>query len=205
MTSEVVHLYSIPLLWEKSIFDLNKKENNFVSKIFYDKLKGSNGVKISKQKNILDNKSLKRLKNFFNERADVYVQKVLQINQKVFMTNSWLANSNKNSSHHTHNHKGAFLSLVYYVQCNSGKLIINEDRSAIQKGYDFDYEVIKHNSFNTPRFTFEVKTGDLVIFPGHLSHCTEKNSDEKDRIIIGANYFLKGPIGTNNNISSVNI
>jgi len=203
MTAEIVHLYSITLYWKKSCFILNKEENSSIKKILYDKNKGPDGVKISEKKDILNDKNLVRLRKFFIESVDEYLKKVLQINDEVFMTHSWVAKSNKNSSHHPHNHKGAFLSCVFYIQCNSGKFIINEDRSSIQSGYDFDYDVIKYNSFNSPSFNFPVKTGDFIIFPGHLRHQTEKNKDNFDRIILGANFFLKGVIGKKHQITSV--
>lgn len=203
MITEIVHLYSIPLYWKHSCFVLNKKENNTIKKILYDKNKGPDGIKISEKKDILNDKNLIRLRNFFIESVNEYLKKVLQINDEVFMTNSWLAKSNKNSSHHSHNHKGTFLSSVFYIQCNSGKFIINEDRSSIQSGYDFDFDVIKYNSFNSPSFNFDVKTGDLIIFPGHLRHKTEKNKDNNDRIVLGANFFLKGVIGKKHQITSV--
>jgi len=204
MKALVTQLYSIPFYQEKSAFTLNEKENKFISKIVYGESVGRKGVKISENTDILEDKNLKRLKNFFDKRAGIYVKDVLQIRDKVFMINSWCAKSDKNSSHHTHTHNGAFISLVFYVQCNSGKLIINEDRSSIQSAYNFDYDVKKFNPFNTPRYFFEVKTGDLVIFPGHLRHGTEKNEDNIDRVIIGANYFLKGVIGKKKRITYIN-
>ena len=49
------------------------------------------------------------------------------------------------------------------------------------------------------------RTGDLVIFPGWLNHETSVNESDDDRIIIGANYFLKGKLGTNEGLDVVNL
>lgn len=204
MKQEIIYMYSTPLFWENSDFILNEKENDFILNILYNE-KLSEGVRISTDKNILKNKKLNRIKNFFIDRVNLYVKNVLSIKNEVIMTQSWLAKSDKKSNHHLHDHKGAFLSCVYYIKCNSGKLIINEGRSAIQNGYLFDYNIINYNSFNSQSFNFPVKTGDLIIFPGHLKHKSEQNEDNEDRIVLGANFFLNGNLGSDNDVTSQSI
>ena len=94
---------------------------------------------------------------------------------------------------------------MFYVNCKSGHFIINEHKSALQNGYNFDYNVIQYNSFNSEMFYREVKTNDLIIFPGHLTHETKINKSDEDRIVIGANYFLKDKIGVEKNITYLKI
>ena len=52
---------------------------------------------------------------------------------------------------------------------------------------------------NSCRLYIDIKENDLIIFPGWLQHGTTPNLSDSSRIMIGANYFLKGSIGDENN------
>jgi len=205
MGREVIQLYSTPLYHENTNFYLNPEELNFIFNIKYKTRDKENDVFISKSHNILNNKKLNRIKIFLNEKINFFIKNILEINNKVRLTQSWIAKTISNSKHHSHCHKGSFLSCVFYVNCKSGHFIINEHKSALQNGYNFDYNVIQYNSFNSEMFYREVKTNDLIIFPGHLTHETKINKSDEDRIIIGANYFLKDKIGVEKNITYLKI
>jgi|TARA_E500000318_G_scaffold91770_1_gene90151 uncharacterized protein (TIGR02466 family) len=205
MGREVIQLYSTPLYHENTNFYLNPEELNFIFNIKYKTRDKENDVFISKSHNILNNKKLNRIKIFLNEKINFFIKNILEINNKVRLTQSWIAKTISNSKHHSHCHKGAFLSCVFYVNCKSGHFIINEHKSALQNGYNFDYNVIQYNSFNSEMFYREVKTNDLIIFPGHLTHETKINKSDEDRIVIGANYFLKDKIGVEKNITYLKI
>jgi|21_taG_2_1085346.scaffolds.fasta_scaffold103266_2 hypothetical protein len=205
MGREVIQLYSTPLYHENTNFYLNPEELNFIFNIKYKTRGKENDVFISKSHNILNNKKLNRVKIFLNEKINFFIKNILEINNQVKLTQSWIAKTISNSKHHSHCHKGAFLSCVFYVNCKSGHFVINEHKSALQNGYNFDYNVIQYNSFNSEMFYREVKTNDLIIFPGHLTHETKINKNGEDRIIIGANYFLKDKIGVEKNITYLKI
>jgi uncharacterized protein (TIGR02466 family) len=205
MGREVIQLYSTPLYHENTNFYLNPEELNFIFNIKYKTRDKENDVFISKSHNILNNKKLNRIKIFLNEKINFFIKNILEINNKVRLTQSWIAKTISNSKHHSHCHKGSFLSCVFYVNCKSGHFIINEHKSALQNGYNFDYNVIQYNSFNSEMFYREVKTNDLIIFPGHLTHETKINKSDEDRIVIGANYFLKDKIGVEKNITYLKI
>jgi len=55
--------------------------------------------------------------------------------------------------------------------------------------------------FNSPRWNIDVKTHDMVLFPGDLVHGTEPNESDTDRIVIGANYFIRGVTGRDENVT----
>ena len=205
MGREVIQLYSTPLYHENTNFYLDPEELNFIFNVKYKTRGKENDVFISKSHNILNNKKLNRVKIFLNERINFFIKNILEINNQVKLTQSWIAKTTSNSKHHSHCHKGAFLSCVFYVNCKSGHFVINEHKSALQNGYNFDYNVIQYNSFNSEMFYREVKTNDLIIFPGHLTHETKINKSDEDRIIIGANYFLKDKIGLEKNITYLKI
>jgi uncharacterized protein (TIGR02466 family) len=205
MGREVIQLYSTPLYHENTNFYLNPEELNFIFNVKYKTRGKENDVFISKSHNILNNKKLNRVKIFLNEKINFFIKNILEINNQVKLTQSWVAKTVFNSKHHSHCHKGAFLSCVFYVNCKSGRFVINEHKSSLQNSYNFDYNVIQYNSFNSEMFYREVKTNDLIIFPGHLTHETQINKSNEDRIIIGANYFLKNKIGVEKNITYLKI
>ena len=205
MGSQLIHLYSTPLYHENTDFFLNSKELNFISKIEYKDRDKEKDVFISKNHNILNQKILNRIKLFLDNRIDYFIKNILEIDNQVQLTQSWVAKTLPNSNHHSHCHKGAFLSCVFYVDCESGQFVINEHKSALQNGYNFDYNIINFNSFNSELIYRNVKTNDLIIFPGHLTHETKTNESKKERIIIGSNYFLKDKIGVEKNITYLKI
>ena len=57
------------------------------------------------------------------------------------------------------------------------------------------YKIKKQNSFNSAIWSCTVKTGDLIIFPGHLNHYSLPNNSDEPRIMIGSNFFIEGLIG----------
>jgi len=205
MGSQLIHLYSTPLYHENTDFFLNSKELNFISNIEYKDRDKEKDVFISKSHNILNQKILNRIKLFLDNRIDYFIKNILEIDNQVQLTQSWVAKTLPNSNHHSHCHKGAFLSCVFYVDCESGQFVINEHKSALQNGYNFDYNIINFNSFNSELIYRNVKTNDLIIFPGHLTHETKTNESKKERIIIGSNYFLKDKIGVEKNITYLKI
>ena len=50
-----------------------------------------------------------------------------------------------------------------------------------------------------------MKTGDVVIFPGWILHGTTPNKSDMDRIVIGANYFINGTVGTEDGVDLIEI
>jgi len=50
-----------------------------------------------------------------------------------------------------------------------------------------------------------MKTGDVVLFPGHIHHGSLPNKSSEPRIIVGANFFIKGSLGTKREVSLVTI
>ena len=48
-----------------------------------------------------------------------------------------------------------------------------------------------------------MRTGDIVLFPGHIRHGSVVNESKTPRIIIGANFFLKGKLGSQKEVSNI--
>ena len=206
MTEELIPFHALPIYKESTDFILNVEEKTEIMlggefrKTLSDK-----GNAISKSAEVLDNEKLLRVKDFILNKFDNYVTKHLQIKNQFYLTQSWTAVNHKGNAHHLHTHPNTVFSCVYYAQANSGDFQIKMPTSRIQEGYNFSYKVLQSNIFNTRTFNASVKTGDILIFPGWLEHQALPNKDDKPRIIIGTNYFVKGTIGDYHNKDKIKI
>ena len=75
----------------------------------------------------------------------------------------------------------------------------------MEEKWSFAFTVKNYNYFNSRSWEYEVHTGDLIIFPSWTFHFTKENTSDKDRIIIGANYFINGIVGTTKGVNKIGI
>lgn len=195
-------IFSTPLVIESKMYTLKPEELSFIKSL---SLRKSDNNSISESIYVLENKELSELAKMIEYYIDGYVSNVLEINEKVKRTQSWIAVSKKGQSHHQHEHPNTFISAVFYVDCKSGDLILKRQNSAIQDGFNFGFSIKKFNSSNCRRWNIPARTGDLVIFPGHITHFTTPNEHDDDRIILGINYFLSGEIGSIEEVDLITI
>jgi len=193
MVKSVLHMYSSPVLYEETDFKLTEEEKNYVLNVQYRRPKGFNDhSNMSSDTFLLEAKQLKRVKEYFDKKVKEYTDDILEIDNEFYMTQSWSTINYKGCSHRTHNHPNAILSLVYYVDCESGEFYLDR---LTQTGYNFNYKVKKYNIHNSPRWQIPVKSQDILIFPAWLPHGSLINNSDKDRLLIGSNYFVKGILG----------
>ena len=207
---ELLNLKAVPIAHERNVYYLNKKELNIVKKTKYKKLKfnllaSEQGFYLSETTSLLDNKALAPLKKFIIEKADEYVQNILEIKDQIYLTQSWSTLHTINVFHPPHDHPNTFISLVYYAQCKDGYLYFDLNTTSIRECFNFDYTINKFNIYNSQNWTLPVKTGDIVLFPGHIRHGSLPNKSDESRIIIGANFFIKGNLGTKKDVSLITI
>ena len=204
LPGKLINLKPIPIYYENSSYHLTKKELNFIKKIEYYEAR-ERGLFISTSASLLENKEVKGLKKFIVDKATAYAEKVLEIKNKIYLTQSWSTLNKQHGFHSVHYHPNTFISLVYYVEAEKGSLYFDLRRSSIQEGFNFDYSIINYNVFNSERWTVHIESGDIVIFPGHVCHGSNSNESKKHRITMGANFFLKGKIGREDRISNIKI
>jgi|TARA_R100001143_G_scaffold12963_1_gene14317 uncharacterized protein (TIGR02466 family) len=205
MDLEILNLKAIPIGCQRKAYFLNKKELNALKKTKYNEPQRVDGFYLSKTIALLENKTLASLKKFIVERAEEYTRDVLEIKDKIYLTQSWSTINNTDSFHDPHQHPNTFISIVYYAQCESGALRFFLNTSSIKECFNFDYTISKFNIYNSQLWNFPVKSGDIVFFPGHVSHGSASNKSPESRIIVGANFFLKGKIGSKKDVSLITI
>ena len=163
---------------------------------------------LTKTSFLLKDKRLNRVKQFFDERMNNYIENVVEIKNKFVMTQSWSTITKKGESHHAHNHPNSMFSLVFYVSSEgekSGNFILNLGLSRLEERWAFMYEIKNYNPFNSRVWEYIVNTGDIIIFPASVYHNTRENTSDRDRIVIGANYFIEGYLGSKKGVDAINI
>lgn len=159
--------------------------------------------KLGHNKNILNEQPLTNVKKFIEEHLNNYLEKVWDPNTEVstFLTQSWLNFTYPGESHHSHTHSNAFISGVYYINTLPEDML-NFDRE------NFFIKLYPKNSnlYNSHRTSVFVSTGDLLLFPPNIIHGTNENKTENEvRISLAFNAFIKGKIGSVENLTYLEI
>jgi len=136
------------------------------------------------------------LEEYFNE---IYAPKN---NVRPYITQSWSNYTSKGQWHHKHEHPNSFISGVFYVQAKR-----ETDKIFFYKN---SYQQIKvqtdnYNAYNSESWWFEVETGQLILFPSHLTHMVQTVETEETRISISFNTFLKGYAGEDSELTGLNL
>ena len=151
------------------------------------------------------NKTLAPLKKFITEKAEKYKHDVLGIKDQIYLTQSWSTINTTNAFHKPHFHPNTFISVVYFAQCKSGPLIFYLSPTSLRECFNFQYTPHKYTPYNSLKWELSLKSGDIVLFPGHLIHGSSPNQSPESRIIVGANFFIKGTLGSKKEVSLLTI
>ena len=200
---KLLNLKAIPIAYEKNVHHLNKKELNVIKKTKYRKIE--RGVRLSETITLLENKTLAPLKKFIIEKAEEYTRDVLEIKDKIYLTQSWSTINTTNAFHKPHFHPNTFISVVYFAQCKSGSLNFYLSTTSLRECFNFQYTPHKYTPYNSLKWELLLKSGDIVLFPGHLIHGSSPNQSPESRIIVGANFFIKGTLGSKKEVSLLTI
>ena len=201
----IEYLKGLPVQIEHTSFRLTDDEISIITNNEYYKPKSNN---LTKTSFLLKDTRLSRVKNFLDEHINNYIENVIEIRNKFVMTQSWSTITKKGEQHQSHDHPNAIFSLVFYVSGEgnkSGNFVFNLQPSGLKQRWNFSFKVKKYNAFNSSSWEYEVNTGDLIIFPAWMYHYTRENVTNKDRIVIGANYFVDGVMGSTRGVDKIGI
>ena len=200
---EIINLKAIPIAYEKNVYRVNKEELDVIKKTEHKP--PHKGHYLSKTISLLENKTLASLKKLIIEKAEEYIRNVLEIKDQIYLTQSWSTFNPINASHPIHFHPNAFISLVYYVQCTSGDLQFYLNTTSLRECFNFRYTINKFNIYNSQNWALPVKTGDIVLFLGHIHHSSSPHRSPEPRLIVGANFFLKVSLGSKKHVSLITL
>jgi hypothetical protein len=187
-----IPVFSVPFSFEKNVFKATEEEINYIKSLDYF----NNGdVKISKDSFILTHSKLFKIKEIILNKTYEYKNNILSINNDIVLTQSWSTINYTNSKHHEHDHPNTFISCVLYLKANKVKFVLKKEKSILQEGFNFNYSINNYNVHNSSIWELEINSGDIIFFPGWIKHYSSENMDKEEKILIGANFFLKGKIG----------
>lgn len=152
---------------------------------------------------ILNNKEMKKIKQFIEYSLKEYFKNIYQPKHdiKPYITQSWCNYTKEGQFHHRHSHPNSFISGVFYVQADKDKDKIH----FFKEGYDrIKLPANNYNIFNSDSWWFSTGTNDLVIFPSNLVHMVERVIG-KERISLSFNTFLKGYIGEDKELTGLHL
>jgi uncharacterized protein (TIGR02466 family) len=109
-----------------------------------------------------------------------------------YITQSWGNINPKDTSHHIHYHYNSIVSGTYYLATGVEDHIVfyNDPKPML------DFEKTHFNIYNASSYKIPIKTNTIAVFPSTLMHSVEENKDDWERISIAFNVFVKGPIGS---------
>lgn len=182
------------------IIPVDLKWLNYCKSVKIERMTNNNGNK-SVDNNILNNEELFDLKNLIIKKTNDYLYDHIQIekNVKFKMTNSWVIEHMPNDFSHSHIHTNSLISGVYYLDVNddSGDLVISKVNQNPENVFPamWMWYYSNDNKFNTNTFKFKLKSGNIILFPSHLSHSVEQNLSNKNRYCIAFDFFPYGSFG----------
>lgn len=161
------------------------------------------GNTTSKARLILHDPRLSDLRARIQAELNRYIDGVIcpANRPEIVITQSWLNHSKKGQWHHQHAHPGSWLSACYYVAADA-----ESDKIYFHRGIGYDripFPPTEFNPFNSDSWWLPVSTGDLVIFPSHLTHNVAPVETDTTRVSLSLNTWFNGTAGSENDLTAL--
>jgi len=195
------NLFPTPVAYFDFGTDLTEIELDFITK---QETRGNTGNTTSVDNNLFDSPEIAEIARFCQESVDEYMKEVYapKFDVSAYITQAWANYTSKGQWHHKHEHPNSFISGVFYVQAQKD----------IDKIYFYKngYQQIKlptenFNLYNSESWWLGVETGQLILFPSHLTHMVETVQTDETRISISFNTFLKGYVGNDIELTGLHL
>jgi len=157
----------------------------------------NSGNHTSSNMDVLEHPAFADIKNFILRHIKNYKETILvpKYDMDIVLTESWLNFTNINQKHHMHKHNNSYLSGVFYLNTvENDSINFHNEESGLYNFFDVETE--KHNEFNSPNWELPVKTGQLILFQSSLQHGVNEVKENKTRISLAFNTFIKGQISS---------
>lgn len=177
---------------------ISKSERKFIEGL---ELIQNTGNKSTKQTYILNDKRLKKLKEYFLICVNEYSSRVMGMKAGVdlYITQSWANFTKEGEYHHEHAHSNSIVSGVFYVKSDNETDKIFFHKSGYQQ---LQPETENFNVYNSSSWWYEAVEGQLFLFPSSLVHSVGKIEKEgHERISLSFNTFPKGNLGSRESLT----
>jgi uncharacterized protein (TIGR02466 family) len=181
--------------------DLTQQELDFIiGQVRYP----NEGNTTSENRKLLKSVELTEIREFIEDAMLEYFKSVHapKFDVTPYITQSWSNYTEPGQYHHKHAHPNSIISGVFYPQADreSDKIYFYKD------GYErIKLPAAEYNPHNSESWWFETGTGDLIIFPSHLTHMVQTKQGDGTRISISFNTFLKGYIGSDESLTGLHL
>ena len=185
-------------------YQFTSSEKKYVSEL---EMIDNIGNLMSKNDKVLDSKELSNLKQFIDERIFIFKKKLLRMKDEneIYITQSWVINSNPNQYHPKHKHPNSVISGVMFFDENNDESLPPIRFHRTLEMFPLDFEFDNLNESNAGCRSFETAQGSLILFPSLLEHDVEKNKSDRVRTSISFNTYVRGVVGGRDKLTEVNI
>jgi hypothetical protein len=150
---------------------------------------------VSIDKHVLNNPAMLDIRAFITNSISAYLEQTNppKGNSSVYITQSWMNCVNYSESHPAHYHPNSFISGVLYIDAikEFDKIFFTNPNMP-----SITYPVKHCTIFNSQEWFLPVATGDLLLFPSSLLHKVKTKLESNKRVSLAFNTFLKGSIGS---------
>lgn len=154
---------------------------------------------------LLNDPVLADLRSFVDRSVGEYFKTICapKYDVQLKVTQSWLNYAKTGEHHHKHAHPNSYLSGVLYIKTDKE----NPDKITFFQNEHYNrisLFVENWNLTNAESWWFEVKAGELLIFPSELRHMVMPVEGE-ERVSLAFNTFPFGYIGDETNLTALRI
>lgn len=150
---------------------------------------------------VLDVPAFFGVKTFIQSCIDDYVKEIIAptTDMKLYITQSWINFNRYGDKHHQHFHSNSILSGSFYLN------VTEQDMIFFANPVKQNIHISKvPNWWNMGRIGVNVSNGDVIIFPSHVEHGVEYQSQENHvRVSIAFNTWFKGEIGDEHGLTKL--
>ena len=185
-------------------YQFTSSEKKYISEL---EMIDNAGNLMSKNDKVLDSKELSKLKLFIDEQLFVFKKKFLQMKDanEIYITQSWVNNSNPNQYHPKHKHPNSVISGVMFFDENNDESLLPIKSHRTLEMFPVDFEFDNLNESNAGCRSFEMVQGSLILFPSLLEHDVDKNRSDRVRTSISFNTYVRGVVGSREKLTELNI
>ena len=183
-------------------YEFTSSEKKYISEL---EMVDNSGNLMSKNDKVLDSKELTNLKLFIDEQIFNFKKNLLKIKDEneIYITQSWVNNSNPGQFHPKHKHPNSVISGVLFLDDNANENLppIRFHRTLEMFALDFRFDDL--NEFNASAREFDPAQGMLMLFPSLLEHDVDKNTSDRVRTSISFNTYVRGIVGGREQLTEV--
>jgi len=192
-------LFSFPVMFPKETFNLSEDKLKYILNL--ERESNTNNF-TSKNKFVLDDDSLKELKDWILKYVNIYCKELMKfIETEFYITQSWVNYSNFKQSHHRHKHPNSLVSGVFYLDDGDSPIVFYN--SSVR--FPIDVNKSSFNIYNGDSYRYKTKKNQLILFPSQLIHDVEPQNKNKIRMSLSFNTWLKGKVGNIKTVDELNL